>query len=76
MVTRGRVVVYGGGMEDGVSDSRYLSQKGLMVYVSMRSVVVVVGGGWGSSFGMRTSQWSSGEIAGVKVGVSESHVSV
>ena len=33
MVARGRVGVYGGGMEAGVSDLRYLSQKGFMVAV-------------------------------------------
>ena len=36
----------------------------------VRSVVVVVGGSWGASFGMRISQWSSGELVGMKVGVS------
>ena len=38
----------------------------------MRSVVVVVDGGWGASFGMRISQWSSGELVGICVGVSGS----
>ena len=33
MVPRGRVGVYGRGMEAGVSDLRYLSQKGCMVVV-------------------------------------------
>ena len=35
-------------------------------------MVVVVGGGEGVSFGMRMSQWSSGEFVGMKVGVSGS----
>ena len=33
MVARGRVGVYGGGMETGIFDLRYLSQKGVMVSV-------------------------------------------
>jgi len=33
MVTRGRVGVYGRGMETGVSDLRYLSQEGFIVDV-------------------------------------------
>ena len=35
----------------------------------MRSVIVVVGGGWGASLVMRISQRSSGELVGMKVGV-------
>ena len=32
-------------------------------------MVVVVGGGWDSSLGMRISQWSNGELVGTKGGV-------
>ncbi len=38
----------------------------------VRNVVVVVDGGWVASFGMRISQWYSGELDGMKVGVSGS----
>ena len=38
----------------------------------MGSAVVVVGGDWGASLSMRISQWSSGDLVGIKVGVSES----
>ena len=42
---------------------------------SVRIVVVVVCG-WGVSFGMRSSQWSIGELVGVYVGVSGSPTGV
>ncbi len=42
----------------------------------MRNVVVVVGGDRGAALGIRISQWSSGELLGMKVGVSGSPMCV
>ena len=61
MVARGGVCVYKEGVGDGVFDLGYLDQKGCVVAVFC-GVVVVVGGDWGVSFGMRISQWSNGEL--------------
>ena len=43
-----------------------------MVAVFRVKVVVMVGRGWGASFGMHVSQWSKGVLVGVHVGVSGS----
>ena len=50
-------------------------RRALWSLYSVRIVVVVVCG-WGVSFGMRSSQWSIGELVGVYVGVSGSPTGV
>ena len=65
MVARDGVCVYRGGVGDGVSDLGISVGRALWSLYSVRNVVVVVGGGWGASFGMRISQWYNGELVGV-----------
>ena len=51
------------------------AKRALWSLYSVRSVVVAVCD-WGVSFGMRSSQWSIGELVGVYVGVSGSPTGV
>ena len=51
------------------------ARRALWSLYSVRSVVVV-DFGWGISFGIRSSQWSIGELVGVYVGVSVSPMGV
>ncbi len=41
------------------------ARRALWSLYSVCNVVVVLGGGWRASFGMRISQWSNGEFVGV-----------
>jgi len=48
------------------------AMRALWSLYSVLNVVVMVGRGWGDSYGMRISQWAKGVLVGVYVGVSGS----
>jgi len=73
-----RVVRYGsteGGWKLGSPIWGISARRALWSLYFVRSVFVVVFG-WGVSFGMRSSQWSIGDVVGVYIGVSGSPTGV
>jgi hypothetical protein len=69
MVACGGVCVYSGGGGTGSLIWGISARRALWSLSFVRNVVEVVGGSWGASDGKRISQWSSGELVGMQVGV-------